>query len=808
MFCDDCGHPLNENGICPICGFQKNNAPVNQQVHPPKNAPNQALGYNFSNSNYIGQQSSYQQQSQHQNYQYQNQQQNNYQYQSQQQNNYQYQNQQQNNYQYQNRQQYNYANQNAYQYQNVSVAKKKKGPVIFLASCSFFAIALIVFAVWYINRDIPDYTTDDDFTTENIVTHDPTTEKPHENPPEEPPQNVEPGTKTIMMYIVGSDLESKYDAASSDIEEILASNFDDDKINLLIYTGGCKDWDMSEIPDDQNAYLIIKDNELELVDKEEQKNMGVSDTLSDFLTYGYENYPAEQYSVIFWNHGAGSFTGYGYDELTDDCLTLSEINDAFANSPFQENNKLEWIGFDACLMATIETASTLSPYANYLIASQEPEPSWGWDYSFLGDIDDLKSGDEIGKIIVDYYVETSEYCLDANPFVYADITLSVLDLNKISAVEDGINSLFSKANTALDDKTYHVYSRIRSNTKEIASTFTGESSYDNVDLLDLAINMEKEFPNESLTLHNALSEFVVYNNTSTPNENGISIYYPYNAKQMAEYCVPKYRSFNFAGDYATYLENFSSMLLGEDVLTADWNPSTMIPVKNNDLTFSLELTPEQAATCQNAYYVISRADLNTPGNYVFVSLSTMVDMDSNNVVTANFDGNILYMQNDTTKQMCEMMYTEQESTEDYTRYLLSSILFNEDINSEDSMYSYFVLETTPDNPTGNILGAYPIANFVNSNGTEIFPERYEIDISEYQNIAFGYFTHEFTSEEDLQNFDDSSWSDLKLMYNSFPINDGFSTVMGGMQPNIPYFGMFIFEDTQGNRHCSNLVQLQ
>ena len=83
-----------------------------------------------------------------------------------------------------------------------------------------------------------------------------------------------------------------------------------------------------------------------------------------------------------------------------------------------------------------------------------------------------------------------------------------------------------------------------------------------------------------------------------------------------------------------------------------------------------------------------------------------------------------------------------------------------------------------------------------------------IDISEYQNIAFGYFTHEFTSEEDLQNFDDSSWSDLKLMYNSFPINDGFSTVMGGMQPNIPYFGMFIFEDTQGNRHCSNLVQLQ
>ena len=71
-----------------------------------------------------------------------------------------------------------------------------------------------------------------------------------------------------------------------------------------------------------------------------------------------------------------------------------------------------------------------------------------------------------------------------------------------------------------------------------------------------------------------------------------------------------------------------------------------------------------------------------------------------------------------------------------------------------------------------------------------------------------HLAHEFTSEEDLTNLNEADWSDLVLHYNTQPVSDGFSTVSGSMVPGVPYFGMFIFEDTQGNRHCSNLVQLQ
>lgn len=45
--------------------------------------------------------------------------------------------------------------------------------------------------------------------------------------------------------------------------------------------------------------------------------------------------------------------------------------------------KLDIIGFDACLMAMHEIGAVLTPYANYLLASELLEPGIGWDYSAL-----------------------------------------------------------------------------------------------------------------------------------------------------------------------------------------------------------------------------------------------------------------------------------------------------------------------------------------------------------------------------------------------------------------------------------------
>ncbi|MCR5235609.1 MAG: hypothetical protein K6E34_00220 [Lachnospiraceae bacterium] len=56
----------------------------------------------------------------------------------------------------------------------------------------------------------------------------------------------------------------------------------------------------------------------------------------------------------------------------------------------------DFIGFDACLMATVETAYMLSPYADYMIASEEFEPGKpsGKNGSDPGDYEEYSGWDD------------------------------------------------------------------------------------------------------------------------------------------------------------------------------------------------------------------------------------------------------------------------------------------------------------------------------------------------------------------------------------------------------------------------------
>lgn len=853
MYCEKCSSLLGQNGVCPACGWYKVQNTPNQGYSNNINTYNQSgsqqAGYGgqaMSQNGYGQEQNGYNQASYSQQNIYNQasygQQQNGYNQGAygQQQNGYNQAayGQQQNGYnQGAYNQQQNGYNQAAYgQQQNIynqasygqasynqgtdvygqpfvintpSAPKKKKWPII-AAISSVLVIVGVVVAVVLTRDNVKDYTNDP--TTEQVVittTEEPTTAATTEATTEEPGTIVaEEGTKTIMMYVVGSDLESEHDCATSDITEVINSGFDEENINYIIYTGGTKDWEDPDISDDHNSIFKVENGDLTLLKQEDKKNMGNSDTLSNFINYAYENYPADMYGLILWNHGGGSFNGYGYDEVTNDCLSLMELDNALADTPFSGDNKLDFIGFDACLMATIEVADALSPYANYLFASQEPEPGWGWDYSFLSKIETDDTPVEIGTYVVDGFIETTSNNFMSYPFSFTDITLSVLDLSKVADVETALEGMFAVAKDDLTAETYHQYAKLRASTKEIAPAYSGEYSYDFVDMMDMADSMSTIYPNEANALKSAISNMVVYQDANVKREYGVSIYYPYNAKEYSQYYVPMFKTFDFAPNYASYIENFRSYLTNTEVTAATWDPSTMMPTYNGDLTFSLDLTPEQAAEVQNAYFVISHEDPNTPGNYMFVMMSNQVNFDDTTKVTAPFDGQIIYIKNDTTGQLTEMMYTEQERTDDYTRYLISSILYQEDPMEENAMYTYFVLETTPTNPQGEIKGAYPIANLVTGDANEIFPERYEINVNDYANVAFGCLTHEFTGTEDLTYFNEADWADLSLYYNNQPVAEGFSSVMGGMMPDFKYYGMFVFEDTHGERHCSNLVPLE
>lgn len=80
--------------------------------------------------------------------------------------------------------------------------------------------------------------------------------------------------------------------------------------------------------------------------------------------------------------------------------------------------KVRILGFDACLMASAEVAFTVSPYADYLIASQEVEPGNGWNYSFLGTIQKDSNVTDIGKNIIDSYSDYYSKKLMVEEFHY------------------------------------------------------------------------------------------------------------------------------------------------------------------------------------------------------------------------------------------------------------------------------------------------------------------------------------------------------------------------------------------------------
>ncbi|MGN0595280.1 MAG: clostripain-related cysteine peptidase, partial [Hominimerdicola sp.] len=166
-------------------------------------------------------------------------------------------------------------------------------------------------------------------------------------------------SQTIMIYMVGSDLESEHGSASLDLTEMMNATVDTENNNILVYTGGASEWKLDGISADENTILRLSDGGFEKISTEEALNMGDADTLSSFINYGLTNYESDKYGLILWDHGSGPVLGYGYDENFEDLLNLQEIQASLNNSVGKQNKKLEWIGFDACLMSSLEVADIL-----------------------------------------------------------------------------------------------------------------------------------------------------------------------------------------------------------------------------------------------------------------------------------------------------------------------------------------------------------------------------------------------------------------------------------------------------------------
>ena len=444
---------------------------------------------------------------------------------------------------------------------------------------------------------------------------------------------------TVMVYMIGSDLESEDGSASDDLTEMTKAEMSEN-IHLVVQTGGTETWWNDVCTDGECNRFLIENGDMTPLENLGSVNMTDADTLSDFIKFAAENYPADRYELILWDHGGGTMTGFGYDELYEDtALTLSALSTALYNGGVQ----FDFIGFDSCLMATAEVAYTVEPYADYLIASEESEPGEGWSYeNWLTMLakDPAVPTAKLGKKLADDFLSA---------YIFADMpTLSVLDLRYVPELYAALENYWASAYTALQNGSFGALSQARSNVREF-----GDNEYDQVDLSDLAVltGQKLELRTEA-DVQAAVQNMVVYNVTYEKHAAGIAVYFPclwpdyYGDTRLEMTCV------GFPESYFEFFDKFmNTMLSGQSLSKADiafyssydwFDPSV---VTENEDAAAID-DSEFALIDKGDYYALSLSD-EAWELITYIDMSVYlddgegyIDLGSDNVYEFDEDGDL------------------------------------------------------------------------------------------------------------------------------------------------------------------------
>lgn len=196
-------------------------------------------------------------------------------------------------------------------------------------------------------------------------------------------------------------------------------------------------------------------------------DMGSPLALKQFIQWSKKTHPAKRYMLVIWNHGqgwrflltansalkrqaaraaltkqemnamppttpaVGGYRAVSSDDDTGKILYNREVQEVIA-SEFSQS-KLDLLGYDACLMAMLETAYGVAPSVNVMVGSQELEPGSGWRYSTWLDKLVAKPGmgaEDLSKAVVESYRQQ-----------YLDEYLTTLSAVRLSAIAELAKSL-------------------------------------------------------------------------------------------------------------------------------------------------------------------------------------------------------------------------------------------------------------------------------------------------------------------------------------------------------------------------------
>ncbi|MBB6626833.1 hypothetical protein H5V45_05815 [Nocardioides sp. KIGAM211] len=302
--------------------------------------------------------------------------------------------------------------------------------------------------------------------------------------------------------------------------------------------------------------------------------------LASFIADGIEAHRAGHYALIISDHGA-SWPGIGPDEGSDyDVLDLAELTDAISSGLEQAGvDKLDLLGFDACLMANYEVASAVAPLADRLVASQELEPGHGWNYGSLQVLadDPAATADELGSAIIDGFEGQAQ-----EQGTQDQITLALIDLTKMGAVDDAVSDF---AAALAEDSSTVAPAVGQSEATTLAFGKSPDESQDkhlsDLGLLAGAIGASAPaVTDQADAVVSALDAAVLDNvdGVGTDGATGLSIYLP----PVRDLADGAYLDVSSAGPWAGFLDAYYTA--GDQIPKAEL-PAFTDPAAGPDVTF-------------------------------------------------------------------------------------------------------------------------------------------------------------------------------------------------------------------------------
>jgi hypothetical protein len=338
---------------------------------------------------------------------------------------------------------------------------------------------------------------------------------------------------TLLVYMAADDNLER--AAILDVQE-MASVAGAEHVNVIVQIdrGPATQKDrgfvrapLLNLPDFHSAKRLRVEemNVIELADLGETST-GAGETLAEFVAWGLETYPAQKIALVLWDHG-GATAGFGWDWTNDhDGLTIPEIRSGVAKGlAASGRKKLDVLGFDACLMGTLEVAYELRDLADVLVASEELEPAHGWFYgAIVESLAASPSPADLGRGVVASYERVCNEKKTANL-----CTLSAIDLTKIDAVAAAVDTLGAEAIGAMaGDDGWRTMARARAESEQYGVAPGRLSPFSLVDVGDFAAKAPV-----SRAAANAVAEalgaatLASYHGPSMPGARGLSIVFPY-----------------------------------------------------------------------------------------------------------------------------------------------------------------------------------------------------------------------------------------------------------------------------------------